>query len=115
METVVAHSVFSCFFHISVSAFVLQGIDESIFIHQPLVYCHFAQGVGEPRYHQVLHIHTHKLNRAIPAVWHPCCSFQASIYSLLTAVIKWLSLIVLDLNQISMWISVARIVKDLTV
>lgn len=31
----------------------LQGIDESIFIHQPLVYCHFAQGVGEPRYHQV--------------------------------------------------------------
>uniref|UniRef100_A0A3Q3L381 Dynein axonemal heavy chain 11 n=1 Tax=Labrus bergylta TaxID=56723 RepID=A0A3Q3L381_9LABR len=29
-----------------------EGIDESIFIHQPLVYCHFAQGVGEPRYHQ---------------------------------------------------------------
>ncbi|XP_061150392.1 dynein axonemal heavy chain 11 [Syngnathus typhle] len=28
-----------------------EGIDESIFIHQPLVYCHFAQGVGEPRYH----------------------------------------------------------------
>uniref|UniRef100_A0A8D3CLD0 Dynein axonemal heavy chain 11 n=1 Tax=Scophthalmus maximus TaxID=52904 RepID=A0A8D3CLD0_SCOMX len=26
---------------------------ESTFIHQPLVYCHFAQGVGEPRYHQV--------------------------------------------------------------
>lgn len=24
-----------------------------MFIHQPLVYCHFAQGVGEPRYHQV--------------------------------------------------------------
>ncbi|KAK6302905.1 hypothetical protein J4Q44_G00272600 [Coregonus suidteri] len=29
-----------------------EGIDESIFIHQPLVYCHFAHGVGEPRYHQ---------------------------------------------------------------
>ncbi|KAF7661524.1 hypothetical protein LDENG_00258930 [Lucifuga dentata] len=29
-----------------------EGIDESIFIHQPLVYCHFAQGLGEPRYHQ---------------------------------------------------------------
>uniref|UniRef100_A0A665VXX9 Dynein axonemal heavy chain 11 n=1 Tax=Echeneis naucrates TaxID=173247 RepID=A0A665VXX9_ECHNA len=29
-----------------------EGIDESIFIHQPLLYCHFAQGVGEPRYHQ---------------------------------------------------------------
>ncbi|XP_019712197.1 dynein heavy chain 11, axonemal [Hippocampus comes] len=29
-----------------------EGIDESIFIHQPLVYCHFAQGVGEPRYHR---------------------------------------------------------------
>ncbi|XP_068196033.1 dynein axonemal heavy chain 11 [Antennarius striatus] len=29
-----------------------EGIDESIFIHQPLVYCHFAQGVREPRYHQ---------------------------------------------------------------
>ncbi|XP_061653101.1 dynein axonemal heavy chain 11 [Phyllopteryx taeniolatus] len=28
-----------------------EGIEESIFIHQPLVYCHFAQGVGEPRYH----------------------------------------------------------------
>nr|XP_054595116.1 dynein axonemal heavy chain 11 [Nothobranchius furzeri] len=29
-----------------------EGIDDSIFIHQPLVYCHFAQGAGEPRYHQ---------------------------------------------------------------
>ncbi|KAM3866414.1 LOW QUALITY PROTEIN: dynein axonemal heavy chain 11 [Diretmus argenteus] len=29
-----------------------EGIDESLFIHQPLVYCHFAQGVGEARYHQ---------------------------------------------------------------
>ncbi|KAM6948829.1 LOW QUALITY PROTEIN: dynein axonemal heavy chain 11-like [Aplochiton taeniatus] len=29
-----------------------EGIDESMFIHQPLVYCHFAHGVGEPRYHQ---------------------------------------------------------------
>ncbi|XP_037537274.1 dynein heavy chain 11, axonemal [Nematolebias whitei] len=29
-----------------------EGIDDSIFIHQPLVYCHFAQGIGEPRYHQ---------------------------------------------------------------
>ncbi|XP_062336891.1 dynein axonemal heavy chain 11 [Osmerus eperlanus] len=29
-----------------------EGIDESIFIHQPLVYCHFAHGVGELRYHQ---------------------------------------------------------------
>lgn len=37
----------------------LQGIDESMFIHQPLVYCHFAQGVGEPRYHQVSHTYTH--------------------------------------------------------
>uniref|UniRef100_A0A3P9B038 Dynein axonemal heavy chain 11 n=1 Tax=Maylandia zebra TaxID=106582 RepID=A0A3P9B038_9CICH len=31
---------------------ILLDTDESIFIHQPLVYCHFAQGVGEPRYHQ---------------------------------------------------------------
>ncbi|KAK2822251.1 hypothetical protein Q5P01_022316 [Channa striata] len=30
-----------------------EGIDESFFIHQPLVYCHFAQGLGEPRYRQV--------------------------------------------------------------
>lgn len=30
-----------------------------MFIHQPLVYCHFAQGVGEPRYHQVQHIYAH--------------------------------------------------------
>ena len=51
--------VFFCFFHIfSVSDTFLQGIDESIFIHQPLVYCPFAQGVGELRYHQV-HIYTH--------------------------------------------------------
>lgn len=50
-------SIFSCIFHTSVSANFLQGIDESIFIHQPLVYCHFAQGLGEPRYHQVGHIH----------------------------------------------------------
>lgn len=35
----------------------LQGVDESMFIHQPLVYCHFAQGVGEPRYHQVPYFH----------------------------------------------------------
>lgn len=32
---------------------ILQGIDESIFIHQPLIYSHFAHGVGEPRYSQV--------------------------------------------------------------
>uniref|UniRef100_A0A667ZXX0 Dynein, axonemal, heavy polypeptide 9 like n=1 Tax=Myripristis murdjan TaxID=586833 RepID=A0A667ZXX0_9TELE len=31
---------------------ILLDTDESIFIHQPLVYCHFSQGVGEPRYHQ---------------------------------------------------------------
>ncbi|XP_066544120.1 dynein axonemal heavy chain 11 [Amia ocellicauda] len=30
-----------------------EGIDEHIFIHQPLIYCHFAQGVGEPRYFPV--------------------------------------------------------------
>uniref|UniRef100_A0A3B3Y630 AAA+ ATPase domain-containing protein n=1 Tax=Poecilia mexicana TaxID=48701 RepID=A0A3B3Y630_9TELE len=29
-----------------------EGIDDSMFIHQPLVYSHFFQGVGEPRYHQ---------------------------------------------------------------
>uniref|UniRef100_A0A4W6EWQ5 Dynein axonemal heavy chain 11 n=1 Tax=Lates calcarifer TaxID=8187 RepID=A0A4W6EWQ5_LATCA len=31
---------------------ILLDTDESMFIHQPLVYCHFAHGVGEPRYHQ---------------------------------------------------------------
>ncbi|XP_066519814.1 dynein axonemal heavy chain 11 isoform X2 [Hoplias malabaricus] len=30
-----------------------EGIDESIFIHQPLIYSHFAHGIGEPRYAQV--------------------------------------------------------------
>ncbi|XP_064167563.1 dynein axonemal heavy chain 11-like [Anguilla rostrata] len=30
-----------------------EGIDESIFIHQPLIYCHFAHGMGESRYVQV--------------------------------------------------------------
>ncbi|XP_039611034.1 LOW QUALITY PROTEIN: dynein heavy chain 11, axonemal-like [Polypterus senegalus] len=30
-----------------------EGIDEHIFIHQPLIYCHFAHGVGEPRYFPV--------------------------------------------------------------
>ncbi|XP_061081745.1 dynein axonemal heavy chain 11 [Conger conger] len=30
-----------------------EGIDESIFIHQPLIYCHFALGMGEARYVQV--------------------------------------------------------------
>ncbi|XP_018585062.2 dynein heavy chain 11, axonemal [Scleropages formosus] len=30
-----------------------EGIDESIFIHQPLIYCHFAHGLGEPRYFRV--------------------------------------------------------------
>ncbi|XP_039545600.1 dynein heavy chain 11, axonemal [Pimephales promelas] len=30
-----------------------EGIDESIFINQPLIYCHFAHGMGEPRYAQV--------------------------------------------------------------
>ena len=94
----------SCHFHISVSANFLQGIDESIFIHQPLVYCHFAQGVGEPRYHQVRpQSYTHKFFRAIPSC-RPCCSFQASIYSLLAVVIKSVSLIVFDLNQFSLWI-----------
>ncbi|XP_061694561.1 dynein axonemal heavy chain 11 [Syngnathoides biaculeatus] len=28
-----------------------EGMKESLFIHKPLVYCHFAQGVGEARYH----------------------------------------------------------------
>lgn len=96
-------SLFCCLLLISVFANFLQGINESIFIHQPLVYCHFAQGVGEPRYHQVQHIHTHKLVRATP-IWSPCCSFQTSIYSLLTVVIEWVSLIVFDLNQFSIWI-----------
>lgn len=32
---------------------ILQGIDESILINQPLIYSHFAHGVGEPRYSQV--------------------------------------------------------------
>ncbi|MBN3294079.1 DYHC protein, partial [Polypterus senegalus] len=32
---------------------IFQGIDEHIFIHQPLIYCHFAHGVGEPRYFPV--------------------------------------------------------------
>ncbi|KAI1899528.1 hypothetical protein AGOR_G00062720 [Albula goreensis] len=32
---------------------IFQGIDESIFIHQPLIYCHFAHGVGEPHYFPV--------------------------------------------------------------
>ncbi|XP_071977799.1 dynein axonemal heavy chain 11-like isoform X1 [Engystomops pustulosus] len=27
-----------------------EGIDEHMFINKPLVYCHFAHGVGEPRY-----------------------------------------------------------------
>ncbi|MEE6489662.1 hypothetical protein FKM82_015640 [Ascaphus truei] len=27
-----------------------EGVDEHIFIHKPLIYCHFAHGVGEPRY-----------------------------------------------------------------
>ncbi|XP_072275197.1 dynein axonemal heavy chain 11-like [Pyxicephalus adspersus] len=27
-----------------------EGVDEHIFINKPLVYCHFAHGVGEPRY-----------------------------------------------------------------
>ncbi|RXM27080.1 Dynein heavy chain 11, axonemal [Acipenser ruthenus] len=30
-----------------------EGIDEHIFIHQPLIYCHFAHGVGDPRYFPV--------------------------------------------------------------
>ncbi|XP_060774018.1 dynein axonemal heavy chain 11 [Neoarius graeffei] len=30
-----------------------EGIDESILINQPLIYSHFAHGVGEPRYSQV--------------------------------------------------------------
>ncbi|XP_078250276.1 dynein axonemal heavy chain 11-like [Pogona vitticeps] len=27
-----------------------EGVDEHMFIHKPLIYCHFAHGVGEPRY-----------------------------------------------------------------
>ncbi|KAM3917468.1 dynein axonemal heavy chain 11-like [Leptodactylus fuscus] len=27
-----------------------EGVDEHMFINKPLVYCHFAHGVGEPRY-----------------------------------------------------------------
>lgn len=30
-----------------------QGVDEHVFIHKPLIYCHFAYGVGEPRYFPV--------------------------------------------------------------
>uniref|UniRef100_A0A8C5QH48 AAA+ ATPase domain-containing protein n=1 Tax=Leptobrachium leishanense TaxID=445787 RepID=A0A8C5QH48_9ANUR len=30
-----------------------EGVDEHIFIHKPLIYCHFAHGVGEPRYFSV--------------------------------------------------------------
>uniref|UniRef100_W5MKY4 Dynein, axonemal, heavy polypeptide 9 like n=1 Tax=Lepisosteus oculatus TaxID=7918 RepID=W5MKY4_LEPOC len=30
-----------------------EGVDEHMFIHQHLIYCHFAQGVGEPRYFPV--------------------------------------------------------------
>lgn len=30
-----------------------QGVDEHIFIYKPLIYCHFAHGVGEPRYFPV--------------------------------------------------------------
>lgn len=76
-----------------------------MFIHQPLVYCHFAQGVGEPRYHQVRHIHTHTHTKACS---QSCfrfgvhvAPFQASIYSLLIALVKWVSLIVSDLTQFS--------------
>ncbi|KAK2532565.1 hypothetical protein Q9966_008136 [Columba livia] len=31
----------------------LFGVDEHIFIYKPLIYCHFAHGVGEPRYFPV--------------------------------------------------------------
>lgn len=31
----------------------LFGVDEHVFIHKPLIYCHFAHGVGEPRYFPV--------------------------------------------------------------
>lgn len=105
----VGSSELPCLFHISVSARFLQGLDESIFIHQPLVYCHFALGVGEPRYHQVRHVHTHKL---VP-IYTQCCSHQASIYSLLTMVIKYVSLIVFDFDQFSMQTIVAHILKNL--
>uniref|UniRef100_A0A8D0L2M4 Dynein axonemal heavy chain 11 n=1 Tax=Sphenodon punctatus TaxID=8508 RepID=A0A8D0L2M4_SPHPU len=30
-----------------------EGVDEHVFIHKPLIYCHFAHGVGEPRYFPV--------------------------------------------------------------
>ncbi|KAM8934084.1 dynein axonemal heavy chain 11-like [Pelodytes ibericus] len=30
-----------------------EGVDEHIFIHKPLIYCHFAHGVREPRYFSV--------------------------------------------------------------
>ncbi|XP_063285477.1 dynein axonemal heavy chain 11-like [Pelobates fuscus] len=30
-----------------------EGVDEHIFIHKPLIYCHFALGAGEPRYFSV--------------------------------------------------------------
>ncbi|XP_033023836.1 dynein heavy chain 11, axonemal-like [Lacerta agilis] len=30
-----------------------EGVDEHIFIYKPLIYCHFAHGVGEPRYFPV--------------------------------------------------------------
>ncbi|XP_042314347.1 dynein axonemal heavy chain 11-like [Sceloporus undulatus] len=30
-----------------------EGVDEHIFIHKPIIYCHFAHGVGEPHYFPV--------------------------------------------------------------
>lgn len=63
----------------------LQGVDESMFIHQPLVYCHFAQGVGEPRYHQVPILSSELL--CLLAKAH-VAHFQSSVYSLLTVVMK---------------------------
>nr|XP_023963856.2 sushi domain-containing protein 5 [Chrysemys picta bellii] len=30
-----------------------EGVDEHVFIHKPLIYCHFAHGVGEPCYFPV--------------------------------------------------------------
>ncbi|KAJ7345633.1 hypothetical protein JRQ81_001583, partial [Phrynocephalus forsythii] len=30
-----------------------EGVDEHMFIHKPLIYCHFANGVGEPHYFPV--------------------------------------------------------------
>ncbi|KAM4697873.1 dynein axonemal heavy chain 11-like [Rhinophrynus dorsalis] len=38
---------------IDMSKRYFEGVDEHMLLHKPLVYCHFAHGVGEPRYFSV--------------------------------------------------------------